>query len=1102
MAGNQPLCFDSDSPEEMKEPHGFPLAGDELEVLEYLGEGATGTVYRARHKRLDRPVAVKVMHCSLAGSDEIVQRFQREKIFSGWLAHPGIVKTYYAGITGDGLPFLVMDYLGGVSLARLIETERLQGPRFFALFEQIIDALIYLHEHDVVHRDLKPSNIYITRDGDGQEQAVIIDFGLSRLEDTPEDQRITKTGAVMGTSYYMSPEQCKGLQVDYRSDIYSLGCIMFETLTGAPPFVGDSSYQVMFKQLNESISGLAGLKRLPRALAEVIAGCLQKEPDKRTATMAELKTRLASAIGAERAGSRLRPVMVGCVCIVCSLWLCVSLWSTGKRRVETGISFTIPARTEQRLVGHGFEGMRNLVLRDRSENNDKGAIARVNRWMAAETNPPQKAYVFAADVCSFGHDYQQALVYAQSAVKHAGTAEERVIGHYVFGRVLQALRRNSEARVELAKALNESSIVLIKEKLAAGILEAELRLEDRDPVGALQLLQTFVAELKKERRWQGRDSIDLRAETVKVLYMTKNSAQAARLVRETKTLLAECMDKPLEITPEFDRLCDATRAGDDAKTYIELCQFAAGRYPELSVQQVRFKQCALEARYMWGEKKESLAESRKLLELQVSRNCSAESIASSRLFLAGLFARDHDYTRAVAEVEQVLETAELNHSMIQLEALVTHFQLTRPLLPVEQHLAILKSLERRSGHCVLYYAYLTMQTGELNYLAGDLDAAEKQFERAFSELLSVSKERGEKEFAALYQLAGVVRQQLYFDRGELAVRRGHLKEAREFYRLSIDECRTNHIAERLQIMKSCIGLARCYRGMCDLPGARRQLERALGAVAALDPRFCCQVLVECSYCESPPVARVTLLQALSLASQIKDGNVLLMTQCTIGRCMLERNLVGDFKASIKEANRLLQLNAKVIEPNKIEMARLTILSEMLGPRVVQPSVSQRRKFLSTMGTDVYLQLLITEADWLAQSGKIAPARGLYQIVFDTPPATLNRKYCRIVALRSFARSVATAPDEAANYLHEAIAVYHKLHDAEGETEIYRYAVALFQASNPDCSIRWGLEGAALCGNRGDSASRNELLAHALKVAQRTNNVRAVEEIEAMKKRNP
>lgn len=222
----------------MKEPHGFPLAGDELEVLEYLGEGATGTVYRARHKRLDRPVAVKVMHCSLAGSDEIVQRFQREKIFSGWLAHPGIVKTYYAGITGDGLPFLVMDYLGGVSLARLIETERLQGPRFFALFEQIIDALIYLHEYDVVHRDLKPSNIYITRDGDGQEQAVIIDFGLSRLEDTPEDQRITKTGAVMGTSYYMSPEQCKGLQVDYRSDIYSLGCIMFETLTGAPPFVG------------------------------------------------------------------------------------------------------------------------------------------------------------------------------------------------------------------------------------------------------------------------------------------------------------------------------------------------------------------------------------------------------------------------------------------------------------------------------------------------------------------------------------------------------------------------------------------------------------------------------------------------------------------------------------------------------------------------------------------------------------------------------------------------------------------------------------------------------------------------------------------------
>lgn len=190
-----------------------------------------------------------------------------------------------------------------------------------------------------------------------------------------------------------------------------------------------------------------------------------------------------------------------------------------------------------------------------------------------------------------------------------------------------------------------------------------------------------------------------------------------------------------------------------------------------------------------------------------------------------------------------------------------------------------------------------------------------------------------------------------------------------------------------------------------------------------------------------------------------------MTQCTIGRCMLERDLVGDFKTSIKEANRLLQLNAKVSEPNKIEMARLTILSEMLGPRVVQPSVSQRRKFLSTMGTDVYLQLLITEADWLAQSGKIAQARVLYQIVFDTPPATLSLKYCRIAALRTFVRSMNIGPDQAANCLHEAVAVYHKLHDAEGETEIYRYAAALFRSSNPDCSIRWGLEGAALCGSR-------------------------------------
>lgn len=261
----------------------------QLELLQLLGEGATSFVFRARHFQLDREVAVKILRDNLASDEHSQQRFKREQRLSAELTHPGLVKTYFAGITGGGVPYLVMDLLKGQSLAVILAEGRLKIDRFFALFEQVIEALEYLHQQGLVHRDLKPSNIMVEPgEGDSTERAILIDYGLFK-EFRQTAQNLTTTGAVVGTSLYMSPEQCVGGVVDARSDIYSLGCVMYESLTGRPPFTGETSYEVMFKQLNESLSGLQGLKGLPKPIASFLSRCLKKSPEDRFADMQEVK---------------------------------------------------------------------------------------------------------------------------------------------------------------------------------------------------------------------------------------------------------------------------------------------------------------------------------------------------------------------------------------------------------------------------------------------------------------------------------------------------------------------------------------------------------------------------------------------------------------------------------------------------------------------------------------------------------------------------------------------------------------------------------------------------------------------------------------------
>ena len=254
-----------------------------------------GSVYRAKNKALGTEVAIKVIHPALATDESALKRFEQEARAASTLTHVNLVAVYDYGKTSFGNPFLVMDLLDGISLAEAIRSEGfLDVCRALNLFIQICDALTHAHYKGVVHRDLKPSNILLSKSDTGVELVKIIDFGIAKLLAKTESS-ITQTGDVFGSPAYMSPEQCLGLETDGRSDVYSLGCIMYEALTGHPAFSGDNPIQTMVQHIEKPL-GLFGTDcgdlNIPQSLQSLILTTLEKDPFRRYQSMEELRNDL------------------------------------------------------------------------------------------------------------------------------------------------------------------------------------------------------------------------------------------------------------------------------------------------------------------------------------------------------------------------------------------------------------------------------------------------------------------------------------------------------------------------------------------------------------------------------------------------------------------------------------------------------------------------------------------------------------------------------------------------------------------------------------------------------------------------------------------
>lgn len=320
-------------------------------ILEFVGQGGMSQVYRARHLNLNKDVAIKML--SDAQEAQSWQRFLQEAKVISKFDHPNVVKIHAFSIT-DGAPYLVMDFLQGKNLKEILSGQPMEFERAMNILSGVTRGLVHAHEKDVIHRDLKSTNILVVEE-EGLEVAKIVDFGIAKCH-SESAQRLTKTGAIVGTPTYMSPEQLTGQPLDARSDLYSLGCVFYETLSGKVPFERESAFDLAMAHLADEVPPLPAA--VPLWLSDLTMQLLSKRPEDRIQTAKDVLnvlqkrvfTRTAPAVHKvrDRSASRLTFILLTVAVLGACFLAYLSVPKDTTRSFESSI-----AQAERKLKDEG-----------------------------------------------------------------------------------------------------------------------------------------------------------------------------------------------------------------------------------------------------------------------------------------------------------------------------------------------------------------------------------------------------------------------------------------------------------------------------------------------------------------------------------------------------------------------------------------------------------------------------------------------------------------------------------------------------------------------------------------------------------------------------
>ena len=323
------------------------VVAERYKILARIGKGGMGSVYKAQDLYLKRAVALKLLHSEIAQKPVLVQRFQKEVEATAKLAHEGIVKVQDMGLSEDGSPFMVMDLIDGKGLDEILkENGHLPVEQSLNIAHQIADAIGHAHERGVIHRDLKPSNVIVSKNASGKTTIKIVDFGIAKLlESENENDKLTKTGDIFGSPQYMSPEQCRSEGLDQRADIYSIGCVLFEMVTGKTAFSAENAVKTILKHLNETRPELDKKLAVPPSVVAIIDKCLEKKKEDRYSNCTSLQSDIDKAASGKSIKTRSKflkgnraAAIAGSILIVSLLsYIAVTVPKTGEKAVRTPV---------------------------------------------------------------------------------------------------------------------------------------------------------------------------------------------------------------------------------------------------------------------------------------------------------------------------------------------------------------------------------------------------------------------------------------------------------------------------------------------------------------------------------------------------------------------------------------------------------------------------------------------------------------------------------------------------------------------------------------------------------------------------------------------